>query len=189
MQRLDVSLILTMYIRFIFYLFIIFFLSVIQIGFISSLPGGFHGIYLFLVIMVFMLGFSGIKKSLLFSMGMGFFLDIYSFYPFGIYLFSIFITVILSDFLLNNFFTNRSLYSFLALTVFSYISFLLCLNIFLSFFYFLIKEGWIMPFGLDFFIKQGSGLFFNILLAFCFFYIFTFFSKKFKPVFLDTKRL
>lgn len=178
-----------MYTKFVFYLFIIIFLSIIQIGFISGLPGNLQDVNLFLVLMVFLLGFWGLEKTLFISLGVGLFLDFYSFYPFGFYIVAVFITIIFSDFLFINFLTNRSLYSFLALTAFAHVLFLFLLHFFLFFFYFLTKQNWVIIFDFSFFVKHLEVLLFDLVLSFFFFYIFNFFSKKLKPVFLDTKKL
>src|SRR3989339_177126 len=152
-----------MYIKFILNILIIFFLFVIQVGFISGLPEFFKELNLFLVSFIFILGL------------------------FGFYSIVVFITIVLSNFLLSNFLTNRSLYSFLALTAFAQIIFMILLHLFLFLIYFIKKEDWIIFFDADFWLKQGSGLLVNLLTALCFFYIFNFFSKRFKPVFLSKK--
>ncbi|OGF26028.1 hypothetical protein A2331_02245 [Candidatus Falkowbacteria bacterium RIFOXYB2_FULL_34_18] len=176
-----------MYIKFILNILIIFFLFVIQVGFISGLPEFFKELNLFLVSFIFILGLFGFEKALVLSLGIGIFFDFYSFYPFGVYSIVVFITIVLSNFLLSNFLTNRSLYSFLALTAFAQIIFMILLHLFLFLIYFIKKEDWIIFFDADFWLKQGSGLLVNLLTALCFFYIFNFFSKRFKPVFLSKK--
>ncbi len=173
-----------MYLRIFLNLILIYILSVWQISFIAALPFRISHFNLILVILIFILMFSGFKLSLWWAIGAGFLLDTYSFLPFGVYLISLFLTVLLANFLLANFFTDRSLYSFMALTFFS--------TLFYSFLFYLLTYIFSFPEikvsvlgGKEFWLALGFQLFFNLLSVFLLFYIVNFASKRLKPVFLD----
>ena len=109
-------------------------LFVIQLAFISGLPGWFGNLNLILVVLIYILGLSSFQAAWWWSIGLGILLDVYYFLGFGIYLLSLSSAIFLTYLLLNNFFTNRSLYSFLALTFFGSVSYKVVLY-FLSFIY------------------------------------------------------
>ena len=91
-------------------------LAVTQIAFISGFSGWLNNLNLLLVVLLFILGFASLDLALGWALGLGLVLELFSFLPFGAYLVSLALTVIAANFLLDYFFTNRSLYSFLALT-------------------------------------------------------------------------
>lgn len=88
-------------------------------AFVPGLPGWLPQTDLVLVFLLFVLALSGLKPALLFALLIGYLSDSLSFLPFGLHAFSLLIAVLASFFLLTSFLTNRSLYSFLALTVFA----------------------------------------------------------------------
>ncbi|MDD3711214.1 MAG: hypothetical protein PHP37_01260 [Patescibacteria group bacterium] len=98
----------------------IFFLVIVVLLIQGSVLNSFSNIisrfnlFLFLVIWLFI--FYNFRNSLYFALMSGIILDIFSFYPFGIFTISFLLMVVLADFVWNNFFTNRSIYSFLALS-------------------------------------------------------------------------
>ena len=117
---------------------------------------------------------------------MGFFLDALSFEFFGAYLFTLFFTLLISDFLLINFFTNRSAYSFVALTFFATIfyNFSLYFLIYLSKF---LEDKAFFLFTANFWIGLILELFLNIIFVFLFFTVMNLTTNRLKPVFLDKK--
>jgi cell shape-determining protein MreD len=101
--------------------FVLFFLIalaifIFQFSFINSLPGVFTKINLILFFIIWFFIFYNFKTSLVFSIFIGLILDIFSFYPFGVFTFILLLTVMLADFVWENLFTNRSIYSFLAIS-------------------------------------------------------------------------
>lgn len=91
---------------------------IIQSSFFNSFLSIFNRIDLFLFLIIWLFIFFNFKTSLYFALFSGLISDIFSFYPFGIYTLVFLSTVILADFVWNNFFTNRSIYSFLSLSFF-----------------------------------------------------------------------
>lgn len=162
--------------------------SLIQFSFISILPFGLDNFNFALVALIVILLVSSFSTSLWWAIGVGFLLDIYSFLPFGVYLACFFFTVLVANFLLVNFFTDRSLYSFLALIFLSSI----CFNfLFYSFIYFLEIFGVtsaVVVLGRIFWINLTWQIFFNTLAVFILFYVVNFVSQRLRPVFLKRKK-
>lgn len=86
--------------------------AVWQWSFIHALPSFASQFNLVLIVAVFTLFFFGFESAAVFSVVSGFWLDLIGFNFFGLYLFSLLATIILIDWLLSNWLTNRSLYSF-----------------------------------------------------------------------------
>ncbi len=89
-----------------------------QFSFLNSLPGFLGRLNLILFLTIWFFIFSDLKISFYFSISVGLIMDIFSFYPFGIYSISFLITFFSANFIWQNLFTNRSIYSFLALSLF-----------------------------------------------------------------------
>lgn len=173
-----------MYFRFFLNSLLIICLTAIQISFIPSLPFQINHFNLILVILIFILNLYGLRTALWWSAGAGLLLDIFSFSFFGIFLISLSASVVFVYFLLKNFFTNRSLYSFLVLTVvftIFYEMILGFLNYFISIFLTAANLSFLtMVFWQDLFYQ----LVFNLATVIMIFYFVNFFSNKLKPAFL-----
>jgi len=173
-----------LYLRTAFFLVIVFILATIQYSFIQILPFWFNYLNLMPVVLIFILSLYGWKEALFWGIGMGVVLDIYSFLPFGVFTASLMLTVFFIHVLSTHFFTNRSLYSFLALTLFStffyeffFRFFAYALNIF-------VKETCLFLLQQNFWLVLGKGIIMNLALMFLMFYIFNFASNRFRPVFI-----
>jgi len=103
------------YSKFIFLFLLAFLIFLLQASFLNSLPGFWGRINLPLLSVICLFIFYNFKNSLYLSIFLGLFLDLFSFYFLGIYTVSFLLTLFLADFVWNNFFTNRSIYSFLIL--------------------------------------------------------------------------
>jgi len=160
-------------------------LGVVQIALVSGLPGMFSNLNLVLVILIFILGFSGFNLAVLWAVGLGFLLEVFSFLPFGAYLFSLSLAVIIANWLLNYFFTNRSLYSFLALTGLVTVIYELIVNFFVLIFVEISSAASITA-GNSWFSMLGQiGL--NLMFTFIIYYIIYFLGRNLKPMFLVKK--
>lgn len=157
-------------------------LSALQIAFISGLPGWFSSLNLILVVLIFILGFVGFEAAMWWSLGTGLLLEIFSFLPFGIYLISFCLTMAIANFLLNYFFTNRSLYSFLALTALSTLAYELLVN--LAAFFFLEAGGRFFLMRSSFWSLVLEQIILNLLFTIFLYYVVHFFSRNFRPEFL-----
>jgi rod shape-determining protein MreD len=176
-----------MYWKILFNGLLILLLFAIQVAFIPVLPAWLSSLDLALVILIFILVFGNFTLAMFWALALGFLYDIFSFSIFGLHLFIIVLSITAANFLLKNFFTNRSLYSLgvlVGLTTF--------------FHYILILAGGY----LDGLIKGQtsaslleyyfSGMFkqlvLNLMAAIILFYFLNYFGGRFKPVFLS-KRL
>ena len=164
-------------------------ISVIQIGFIKSLPDFWSSFNLVLVVLIFILEAKGLIASLWWGLGVSVFYDLYFFYPYGFSAIVIEMTLLAAYALLVNFFTNRSLYSFLALVFFA--------TIFSKFFsYFLasilnlmnIQTVFLEKVDALFFKQGGQELILNLMAIIILFYVMNFLGNTFKPVFLEDFR-
>lgn len=173
-----------MYKKIIINLLLIFALGICQISFIYGLPTWFKNINLIIIFIVFILSYNGYQLAFWWTVGAGLVLDMYSFAPWGTNFFSLMVTLMIINFLLVNFFTNRSLYSFAILTMSASISYR---GIFILLYYFInkiVEDKFRLQLNPDFFVNEISGLFLNLLSVIIIFYLLTYISRRFKPVFL-----
>lgn len=161
-------------------------LALLNFSLSSSLPG--LAIYLNpgLILLIFILFFLDLRSALILTLFFGIFSDLLSFEYFAIYTTSLALAVFALNFILQNFLTNKSLYSLMA----SIISFTLIYNLSLASLNFLLSF-FAKPLALSsysFWYKLGLetawGLFFALLL----FHPLVLWFKKFKPFFLENKR-
>jgi len=156
----------------------------IQQGLLTGLPFGLASLNLPLVALIFILVFTDLKTAFYWAVGLGFLLDLFTFYPFGAHLLSFSLTLLVVFLLLEKFFTNRSLYSFLALITAASVFYQLFL---------LITAGLINLFtgaagvdlGINFWLFAGRELVFNLTAAIAIYYFQNFLSNRLKPVFLQ----
>lgn len=158
----------------------------LQLGLIDSLPAWYDEFNLVIFSLIIGLFFFEFRLVLVLSLILGFLLDVFSFQTFGLNIISLLFSVILADFLLVNWFTNRSIYSFLALSFF--------VALFYNFFYYLslyflnfFEERRLFILLKDFWLALFFELLFNFLAVFLFFFILNLTTNKLKLVFLDKK--
>lgn len=153
-----------------------------QISFISGLAGPAGNLNLILVILIFILGFLGFNLAAWWAVGLALALEIFSFLPFGSQLVGLSLTLLIANVLLNHFFTNRSLYSFLALVLISTIIYKLIISLF--FLFFAEISGGNGP-SLNYFWQSlYEQLALNLVFTLLIFYLIYFLGKNLKPVFL-----
>ncbi len=107
---------MTKYLKFIKIFLAALIIFFIQIAIISSWGPVFSKINLILFFLIFTFIFFDFQRSFYFALFSGIFLDIFSFYPFGIYTLVLILSLLLIDFVSSNLFTNKSIYSFLILS-------------------------------------------------------------------------
>lgn len=172
-----------MYKKIFFHSVSVIILAAIQMSFIGSLPAHADNLNLMLVALVFILAMVGFDTALWWGLGAGLIMDIFSFSPFGIHMISFIVTIVVANFLLVNFFTNRSLYSFVALIFFSTFSFELSLN--LSSYAIRKMSGFeFIEYGKIFWFNEAAQLGMNIAAASVIFYLLNYLTNRMKPVFL-----
>ncbi len=173
-----------MYIRIIIQALLVILASLLQFSFIPGLPLALNNFNLILIILIFILSLGGLKLSMWWAVGIGFLLDIFSFSPFGVFLASLPLTMLAANFLMVQFFTNRSLYSFFALTFLTTIFY----NVFLNLINYLAQiasyKSAIFSFNRIFLVSLGEQIILNLFAVLIIFYVINFISDKWKPVFL-----
>ena len=174
------------YFKAILYTLVLFLVVILQISLVGSLPYSFSHINLILLALILFLFFLDFKTVIYLALGLGFLADVFSFQFFGFYTITLFLVVFLSDFLLANWFTNRSAYSFLALTFFATIFYNLILYGFFYLSNFLSDQGFFL-WRANFWIGLGLELVWNLGIIFLFFWIMNLTTTRLKPVFLDKR--
>jgi len=98
-------------------LILLLFYVVLQISFVPSIGQGLNNLNLALCVIIFVTVIISYDAGLWLSFGSGLLLELYSIYPFGVVTLSFLIITMVVNILFKNLFTNRSLYSLLALGV------------------------------------------------------------------------
>ncbi len=173
-----------MYFRIITNLIFIVFLAAIQITFVGNLPFYFNNINLLIIVLVFVLVLGGLRLALTWAVGLGILFDFYYFLPFGSFVINLFLTSLLTYFLLRNFFTNRSLYSFLALGFFANISYNIILFLIIYLNSFLTKTSSSLSFNINLLKLELMQIILNSLVIIMGFYLINFITYRWRPVFL-----
>ncbi|KKR21890.1 MAG: hypothetical protein UT48_C0002G0023 [Parcubacteria group bacterium GW2011_GWE2_39_37] len=170
----------------IFNILLAFGLAIFQLGFVSGLPGYLSSLNLIIIVLLFILVLGDLKTALFWSLVTGFLVDLFSFTPFGLNLISLTITIIATNFLLVGFFTDRSLYSFLTLTI---VASFTCQFISTSLFSITrLMDGTSISLGSSYYSGLVKELFINLLISAVLFQIVNYISHKFKPVFLNKEK-
>ncbi|HPT08126.1 MAG TPA: hypothetical protein PLE28_00280 [bacterium] len=144
-------------------------LFLIQFSGINSWSGFWARCDLILFFIIWLFIFRDFKVSILFSFIIGIIMDIFSFYPFGLYTFSFLLTIVLANFFWQNLFTNRSIYSFLVVSLFITIFY----NLFSYFLIYLVNKNslGISWFGGNFWLNlllEIVWMFFGVIISFYF---------------------
>ena len=125
----------------------------IQFSVLNSLSGFWGRLNLILFLTIWLFIFRNFKISFYFAISAGIIMDIFSFYPFGLYSISFLVTIFMANFIWQNLLTNRSVYSFVAL------------SLFITLFYNLFSYLLILPFEDNFFgVFWFNGIFWLNLL-------------------------
>lgn len=156
----------------------------LQFSFISTLPSFFRAINLPLAMLLILLIFFGSYEALISAFFFGLVLDSWHFSPFGTYLLSFLAIILLAQIILNNWLTNRSLYSFLVLTILTSFAY----NIIWSSFNFILslggdEEGFFL-FSWDFIKNSAFSAVWLVLICGITFIVLSQVSHRLKPVFL-----
>ena len=173
-----------MYLKVVTKIFLMILLLIFQVAFISGLPSVFSNINLVLVVLILVLGFSNYRSSLIWAMGIGLLLDMYFFTFFGINTIALLIALVSTNFLLENTFTNRSLYTYLALTAFASLLHEVSIVLLNLLYTFLFSINIPYDFSGMFWMDELYKIVANLALVFILFYMLSFFSKRFRPMFL-----
>lgn len=129
------------------------------------------------VILVFILFTFNENLALLWTVIIGFLLDLYSVLPFGIYLITLFLVILIIYLLAKNFVTNRSFLSFFILTLTASVLHIIFLYFAQSLFTWLSNLEKIMIFNLSIIFFQ---ILTNVILCIILYFITSKFTKKLK---------
>jgi len=153
-----------------------------QIAFASSANSVINNINLLVIALVFLINLADFGVIVFFAVSSGLIIDIYSNLPFGTFMLTMIATATLLEILFYNFFTNRSFYSLIVLSLIGTTIYnIMFLSISGIAYYF----GWSDFFaGSDYFWRFVKQLIFNAALLSLLFYLFNLLSKKYKPIFL-----
>lgn len=176
-----------MYVKIFLNLVFIIIFSVIEFSFIVGLPFGLDNFNLILLVLVFILMAGWLDYALWWAAGAGLLMDTFSFAPFGSYMISFSLVVFAIHFIVGNFLTNRSIYSFVAT---AFLGTLIYEIIFYLAGYVLSVAGgndFIFILNNIFWKNELWKIIFNIAGASVVFYIYNSLSNRFKPVFLIKK--
>lgn len=177
-----------MYKKILLNLFLIIIIAIFQLSFISGLPWQLNQLNLFLVILIFILSLSNFTTALWLMVGIGILFDIFSFTFFGGYLICLFLTALFANFLLINFFTNRSLYSFCALIFLSSLFYKLVLNLIIIIFNFFHHQQEFFMFVQQFWSGLIAQLILNLSCGILLFYIIYYSTNRLKLAFLHSAK-
>jgi cell shape-determining protein MreD len=172
------------YAQFIGYILAALLLVLLQAGFISGLPDGIRGVDLIMIFLLVVLVVTNLRTVFLLTVLCGYFMDVFSFQPFGIYLISYSLTTLFGHFLLVSFFTNRSQYSFLALVGISTVFYGLFLRISDMIFSVSLGEPLHYAMSVHDSLSLALRLSLNLLVALLSFQLVNFASHRLKPVFI-----
>lgn len=176
-----------MYLKIFLNSLLVLFLFTFQVSFISALPGYFSNINILLIFLIYLLIISNLSTAIIFAIAFGALMDIFSFNIFGAYLGAFVFSIILVNFLLVNFFTNRTLYAFLALIVSASILNFLFLIIINNVFSIFVGDSLII-FNQEFFSSAAKQIVLNSVFMILIYYLTNFLNNRFKPVFLVNKK-
>jgi len=162
-------------------------LVLFQYSFVSALDNPWQQLNLVLSSLIFILFFLDFRISLIAAFIAGLLLDLTSFNFFGFYLLIFFTSLVLAQWILKNWLTNRSFYALLALvlSVTFFYNILAALILYLvdaSYHFLSIWRG-------SFFINILYQSIWGFLFVVIFFNLMVSLSKKIKPFFLESKSL
>lgn len=175
------------YLEWFFYIVIFSIAAIFQTSFILALPSFYSAINLPLILVLFSFLLTKRKAILFLSLILGFWLDILSFNFFGLHIIVLVATVFVLDLIIENWLTNRSLYSFLMLSVLGAIFYSLILNLTA-----LLVQGSatgmnIFIFSYYFWKQLFWQIIWNVVFMILFFNLANSLSKNLKPFFLEKK--
>jgi hypothetical protein len=160
-------------------------LVILQFSFISALPNPFFSINLLASAVILAFLISSKEKAWFLALVMGLFLDIFSFQVFGSSTLSLFLSAVLVYVVLENFLTNRSLYSFLFLAVIGILSEIILYHLFLFIFDLSGQNSGLFFLKTSFWSSLAWSLLVGLVIVLVFFHFLVALNRRLKPFFLN----
>src|SRR3989338_8390036 len=156
-----------------------------QLSLLPALPAPFWTLNILVVYGVLALFLNGGPLALWYALAFGFVLDIYSPYPFGVYIVSLGAALALARLCLGGFFSNKSLYSLILLVLLATFFFAGALALIIRLAYgftgnLLYYQAW----GAAYWKNILYGAVGNVVLSVISFYVTNYFSNIFQPFFI-----
>lgn len=173
-----------MIIRVLINVLVVILFALVQTSFISGLSSSLGGLQLAILLSLFFLAIDKKSLAFIYAFAIGLVMSFFSMAPFGLYALAFLLAVIVVDLVFENIITNRSLYSFIMLSVVANVSY----KIFLYSFWMIIS--WLnydlVPFVLDtnFWIFEIKILLVNMITMIVVYQALSYISKKYQPRFL-----
>lgn len=167
------------------FIFLASLIVIFQASLISAWPLFFGQINLVLIVLIFILFFFGSESALWLVVIFGFWLGLIYFQFFGFFLVILLITVVLSQLLLKNWLTNRSLYSFLVLILAATVTYNF-LAALLSYF-FVVAPGYFFLASSGFWLALSYQSGWSLVAALLLYHLAAALTRKLQPFFLEGK--
>lgn len=156
-----------------------------QWSFIQALPVFFGHFNLVLIVLVFTIFFFDFRSAVFVALTSGLWLDILGFNFFGLYLMTILVTVMVAEWLLGSWLTNRSLYSFVVLFLLATLIYNFLASSLLNFSD--LDSGGVFLFRRSFWLSLGYQAAWNVMAALVLFNLVSAATRRLKPFFLSDK--
>lgn len=163
-------------------IFSIIALGIIQVSFLTTWSKPVSSLNIILSLIIFFAIILNYKKSLWYAFGAGLFIELFSGYAFGITTLALILTVVIVNWLFNNFFTNRSFYSLMILGFIATIVYNLLITI--TLFSLALSGRNIIGFEFSFFNQYLWQPFFNLIVLAIIFITYYFSTGRLKNIFL-----
>ena len=173
--------------RILLHLSLVFLAVTIEVGVFKKMIFPFNQITIILPTVIFLMVVFNINQALWWAVAGGFLLDLFSVLPFGASAAGLAISVAATHKLFIRFFTNRSLYSLVFLTILGTIVYK-CVTICLSFVPVILGDGIrLFYFNLYFFKNFLAFIIANIFVVSVMFLVTNMFSRRLKPVYVSIR--
>lgn len=175
------------FLKIILHLFLVFLAVTIEVGVFKKMIFPFNQITIILPAVIYLMMIFNLNHALWWVIAGGFFLDLFSVLPFGSSTVALAIAVVATHKLFIRFFTNRSFYSLVFLTILGTIIYK-CVTICLSLVPIILGDGiQFFYFNLYFFKNFLALVVANIFMVSAMFFVTNLFSKRLKPVYVSIR--
>jgi len=175
------------FLKILLHLFLVFLAVTIEVGVFKKMVFPFNQVTIILPVVIYLMVVFNLNYGLWWAVAGGFLLDLFSVFPFGSSAVGLVVAVAAMHKLFIRFFTNRSLYSLMFLTMLGTLIYK-CVTICLSFIPIILGEGMrLFYFNLYFFKNFLALTIANIFVVSLMFFITNLLSKRLKPVYVSIR--